>query len=501
MLHPEFIKRTRSLLKDEYAAFEAMLDIHIAPTSIRLNPRKTTLNSEEDYQYSIAPHNVEQLVPWCEAGRYLEVRPAFTYEPAFHAGAYYVQEASSMFLEQAVRTILKNADFSEKPPKVLDLCAAPGGKSTHLLALLPEESLLVSNEVIRSRAMILAENIAKWGAPNNIITRNDPKDFGQLRHFFDLIVADLPCSGEGMFRKDRASRSEWSLDNVRLCAARQRRIVHDIWEALRPGGWLIYSTCTFNTEENEDNVRSLAEELGAKITLIPTEKEWDIVGALKHSIPAYRFFPHRTAGEGFFLALMQKNGEATEANDLLKKHKDHRQPTKTPEPIKNLLTNPERFIFRMDKNTPGKNGNEKHGNPKYAEANAKAKHTADNKERAGSWFALPKTHEETYSLLSEHLNILSAGIPLGEFKGTDFTPSAALALSTALNLEAYPIVELSYEQAISYLEREAIPMPEGSPRGYLLVTFRNMPLGFVKNIGNRANNLYPQEWRIRYKKR
>lgn len=486
MLHPDFIKRTRMLLKEEYGAFETMLILSEAPISIRLNPCKDTIDTEEDYQFSIAPHNVEQLVPWCKTGCYLKMRPSFTYEPMFHAGTYYVQEASSMFLEQAVKTVLQKTGAS--PINVLDLCAAPGGKSTHLLALLPENGLLVSNEVIRSRSMILAENITKWGVPNTIVTQNDPKDFGKLTRFFDLIVADLPCSGEGMFRKDRASRSEWSLDNVKLCASRQRRIVRDVWDALKPGGWLIYSTCTFNTEENEDNVQSLAEELGAKVILIPTEKEWNIAGALKHNLPAYRFFPHRTAGEGFFLALMQKEDSAPEQTAATMQTvatkqtvgtkqtigtkqsigaKSNKQRPAVPEQIRNLLLQPEDFSFF----TAGKSATQIH--------------------------AIPEIHAKNRALLSERLHIISAGVRLGEFKGADFIPDISLALSTKLNPRAFPTVELSYEQAIAYLERETITVPESTPKGHLLVTFRNTPLGFVKNIGARTNNLYPREWRIR----
>lgn len=485
MLHPDFIKRTKELLHDEYDAFEEALDSQ--PTvSIRINPRKM-LQGQNGIPEAPLPRHTEQhhhsvdKVPWCETGYYLPERPSFTFDPLFHAGTYYVQEASSMFLEQALKRILEEPEFSLKQRTVLDLCAAPGGKSTHIRALLPENSLLVCNEVIRSRSMILAENMAKWGSPGNIITHNDPKEFGRLTHLFDIIVADLPCSGEGMFRKDTASRNEWSVDNVKLCASRQKRIIHDVWDTLKPGGWLIYSTCTFNTEENEDNVYTLAKELGAEIMPVPAKEEWNITGALKYDIPVYRFFPHRTQGEGFFLALMRKNGKATDADTIKAKQKNNKQQITIPAQIKQALLKPDRFIFRTSQDTTGKD-------PKTFG------------KQTGTVYATPAAHENQYAILSGHLNIIAAGILLGEFKGKDFLPSVSLALSTEINSGVFPIVELPYDQAIAYLQREAVIMPGDAPKGYILVTYKGTPLGFVKNIGNRANNLYPQEWRIRSRK-
>ena len=258
----DFITRTRALLGEEFDHLEAALSADV-PVSIRINPMKGTPAPKAG-----AP------VAWCESGFYLPERLSFTFDPLFHAGAYYVQEASSMFLEQAIKAYVK------EPVRCLDLCAAPGGKSTHLASLLPDGSLLVSNEVIRSRSYVLAENIAKWGHPDTIVINNDPEEIGEaLPHLFDVIVTDVPCSGEGMFRKDTDSTGEWSVDNVRLCASRGRRIIHDIWNALKPGGILIYSTCTYNTEEDEENIHYIIEELGAEALPIPTQEEWQITGA------------------------------------------------------------------------------------------------------------------------------------------------------------------------------------------------------------------------------
>ena len=327
----DFITRTRALLGNEFDSFEAALQADV-PVSIRINEKKGAPIPAAD-----TPDN---RVAWCDTGYYLPERLSFTFDPLFHAGAYYVQEASSMFLEQVIRSHVKT------PVRCLDLCAAPGGKSTHLAACLPEGSLLVSNEVIRSRSHILAENIAKWGNPNCVVTNNDPKEIGRLTHFFDVIVADVPCSGEGMFRKDTDSTGEWSIANVALCAGRGRRIIHDIWNALKPGGLLIYSTCTYNTEEDEENVHHITEELGAEALPIPAVKdEWQITGPLKYNHPVYRFFPHKTKGEGFFLAALRKaDGEAEE---IRFKNKNKKEKGKTapaiPKAVKSFLSDTSSF--------------------------------------------------------------------------------------------------------------------------------------------------------------
>lgn len=442
----DFIARTRALLGEEYNQLsEALADE--APVSIRLNPHKgITMEAER--------------VPWCETGYYLRERPAFTFDPLFHAGAYYVQEASSMFVEQAIRA------FVQEPVVCLDLCAAPGGKSTHLYSLLPAGSIVVSNEVIRSRSYILAENIQKWGYPNGLVTNNDPEEIGQLTHTFDVILTDVPCSGEGMFRKDADSTGEWSVANVELCAARQRRILHDVWNALKPGGLLLYSTCTYNTEEDEDNIQYIIDELGAEALEIPVPKEWNISHALKHANPVYRFFPHRTKGEGFFLAALRKAEGDIEA--------PRRKPKK-------------------EKKTKGKNA------PTFTSWKSflQEGNTYEPVWNETSLRLLPPELQPLYPILAEKLRILSAGIEAGELKGKDFIPSQALALSTELNPDAFPSVDVDWQTAIAYLRKEAFALPNGTPRDYVLLRYQSRPLGFVKNLGNRANNLYPAEWRIR----
>ena len=445
----DFIHRTQALLGDkEYEKLAKALQEEV-PVSIRTNPQKGMQITNGT------------PVAWCETGFYLPERPSFTFDPLFHAGAYYVQEASSMFLEQALK------QWIHKPVVCLDLCAAPGGKSTHLQSLLPQGSVLVSNEVIRSRSYVLAENIQKWGFPANIVTNNDPEEIGALTHLFDIIVADVPCSGEGMFRKDSDSTGEWSVGNVELCAARQKRIIHDIWNALKPGGLLIYSTCTYNTEEDEENIHYIIEELGAQPENIPVNPEWNICGALKHDIPVYRFFPHRTKGEGFFLAVLRKAEGDVETIRYRNKSKEKKAKGKNtpamPKEVINYLT--------PDDYTPAWKDN--------------------------TLYLLPPEVQAIYPLLQEKLHILTAGVEIGELKGKDLIPAQSLALSTRLNRNVFPEVEVDWNQAIAYLRKETLTLSETTPKGYALLTYRDRPIGFVKHLGNRANNLYPQEWRIR----
>jgi 16S rRNA C967 or C1407 C5-methylase (RsmB/RsmF family)/NOL1/NOP2/fmu family ribosome biogenesis protein len=428
-----FIFRTKALLGEEWDAFEQALKEEI-PTSIRLNPSKINETPNcENIQIS--------EIPWTSYGYYLSSRPSFTLDPLFHAGCYYVQEASSMYLEQIIKKQVSGA------VKVLDLCAAPGGKSTHLASILPENSLLVANEVIRSRSHILAENIIKWGNPNTIVTNNDPAHIGKLSHFFNVILADVPCSGEGMFRKDPTSINEWSVHNVQLCAERQRRIIADVWDSLKPNGLLIYSTCTYNKDENEDNIHWICNELGAEIVEMPQ-----------------RFMPHKTKGEGFFIAAIRKK-EKSESNDRKQKRASNEKTITIPEELKKWLHNPTEFTFLAENN---------------------------------SFVAIPNIHINSYKQIKEQLKIISAGVALGESKGKDIVPAHALALSTEMARDAFPIWEINRETALKYLSKESFTnLPAHLSKGYLLVRFQNHSLGFVKNIGNRANNLYPQEWRIR----
>ena len=365
-----------------------------------------------------------------------------------------------MFLEQVLR------QYVAEPSTVLDLCDAPGGKSTLLRSVLPEGSLLVSNELIPTRAQVLMENMTKWGHPDVVVTNAAPADFASLPSLFDMIVCDVPCSGEGMFRKDPVAVAEWSEANVETCWRRSRGIVADCWPALKPGGLLVYSTCTFNTQEDEGNVRWICNELGAEILPVATKEEWGIT-ILDDSLPAYRFFPGRTRGEGFFLAVLRKPATqetSPSPRTYNNKGKGKREDGTVPVTCKDWIVHPEAFDWQLDKDVVS---------------------------------AVHREHAAAVALLKKSLHVLSAGVEVAVFKGKDILPTTALALSNVLCPSAFPMVEIDYQSALSFLRGEARPLPADTPRGFVLLTYRHIPLCFAKHLGNRTNNLFPASWRIR----
>jgi 16S rRNA C967 or C1407 C5-methylase (RsmB/RsmF family)/NOL1/NOP2/fmu family ribosome biogenesis protein len=456
-----FIERSIPIFGNEMEQFLQALQEEPS-TSIRVNDKRTviaglTRNPQIDVpdtglQVELA---MTEPVKWCETGFYLPERPLFTADPLFHAGAYYVQEASSMFVEQAIK------QYINQPVNMLDLCAAPGGKSTHLSSLLPDGSLLVSNEINRSRAYILAENQIKWGNPNVVVTNNSPKDFEQLPAFFDSVLIDAPCSGEGMFRKDEGAIKEWSPENVRMCAERQREILLSVWDSLKTGGILIYSTCTYNREENEENVRWIIQELGAEFLPLKVEKEWGIT----ESELGYRFYPHKTKGEGFFLSVMRKTSE-TQRQTRIKKEKKSTKIQQEVLSLKNNILKPDEWVL--------------------LQSNSHIQ-------------AFPTAKAEEMEFLEKKLKVLHIGITLAEQKGKDFIPDISLALSKYIDKSQFNTVEVDKKTAILFLQKETIELPSAAEKGYVLLTYQHLPIGLVKNIGNRSNNLYPQEWRIRMK--
>lgn len=478
-LPEDFTAYTREWMgEDLFADFMKGME-GIAPASIRLNPFKCPSNTH------ITDEDETEVVPWCPAtGRYLSERRNFTFDPLLHAGLYYVQEASSMFIDLAIR------EYVKQPVRMLDLCAAPGGKSTAIRAALPEGSLLFSNEPMRTRSQILAENIQKFGHPDVIVTNNYPRDYKKSKLQFDVILTDVPCSGEGMFRKDEGAIKEWSTSNVNNCWQLQREIVSDIWSCLKPGGILIYSTCTFNEHEDEENVLWIEENLGGERLPLPIEEQWNIAGSLLKkkansqegaTVTAqskddkdcmYHFIPGRSKGEGLFLAVLRKDGNpeelATNGKDKKgKKNKKNKDVAKG----NNRITIPENWL------------------------NDAASWSYENTE-AGIY----GIHSQWKPLLDEaskSLKVIHAGVKLGSIKGKDLFPDQSLALCTELHQDTFDKAALSYEDAIKYLRKEAITLPDSSPRGYVLVSYRDIPLGWVKNLGNRANNLYPQEWKIK----
>lgn len=449
---PESFRRyTAELMGDElYSRMVAAIDGEV-PVSVRINPTKGTE----------CPVGGEQ-VGWCPYGYYLSDRPAFTFDPLLHAGRYYVQEASSMFIHHVLK------EHIVAPVRMLDLCAAPGGKSTAAIAALPEGSVLFSNEPVGLRAQILAENMMKWGNPNATVTNNFPHDYARSGLMFDVILCDVPCSGEGMFRKDEGAVAEWSVQNVEKCRHLQRSIVADAWQCLAPGGLLVYSTCTFNAHENEENVQWICTELGADVLPVSVKPDWGITGALLPGFdkPVYRFIPGTSRGEGLFMAVMRKADDKPLRQQQSGRKGGKQGKVAVKGSWAEWIDGAERFDIQTD------NG--------------------------GNVVAIPKTMADMYRTARTNLKVIHSGVCLATAKGRDFVPSQSLALSTALRQDAFPKVELGYQEAISYLRHESLPaLPEHVARGFALVTFGGTPLGFVKNLGNRANNLYPQEWRIK----
>lgn len=389
-----------------------------AEISIKLNLRKAAGVDELGY-------GALERVPWADSGYYLAERPIFTLNPLLHCGVFYVQEASSMIYEAIGRKIVPMALDTGHPLRVLDLCAAPGGKTTSLINALPDGSLVVANEFVASRAEILKENLMKWGYPDIVITNSPTSRFARLREMFDIVAVDAPCSGEGMMRKEETARQQWGKGLVAQCASLQREILSDAFEALKPGGFLIYSTCTFNRRENEENLRMLVEDFGMVALDMEFPEEWGISKGIDTPYPCLRFMPHKTRGEGLFAAVLRKEGDFASA--------------------------PRRSRAEFDK------------------------------------------------MLASATRIIANGIPHTTLKGRDEVPTTEHLLGCDYRRGELPEKELTQEEALSFLRHETLRFDGDLPKGYLCVTYKNHPLGLVKNIGNRANNLYPAAWKIRMK--
>ena len=419
-----------------------------SPTSIRLNPFKKH------------PIKIDGQVPWCTNGYYLNTRPSFTFDPLFHAGCYYVQEASSMFIDHILKTIRPG---KEEPVKILDLCAAPGGKSTLINSALGADDLLVANEIIKTRIPVLCDNLNRWGTANSIVSNNDPKDFSRLTGFFDIILVDAPCSGSGMFRKDPAAMNEWSEANVNLCHQRQERILADVYPALKEDGYLIYSTCSYSHQENEDIVDWLCETFAMESVPIPIYKEWGIVEtrSARHKAYGYRFYPGQVKGEGLFAACLRKKEPSDETPSF--KTKGHQKLALLEiEMVKRHLDEPENYYYNKVND---------------------------------DWLAISRTHKESLDTLQRHLYIKKSGVSIGKLMGKDLIPDHELALSIHMNKDAFLQTELTYEQAIQYLRRENVDI-NPTDKGWSLMSFEGQPLGWAKLLPNRINNYYPKEIRI-----
>ncbi len=447
-----FVEQVERLLAaDSRVYFDALQEK--PPISIRCNPDKYSGEVELDE------------VLWCQGAYYLPERKSFTLDPSFHAGSYYVQEASSMVLDYCFREAL---DLS-RSLRALDLCAAPGGKSTLMASLLNKESLLVSNEVIYSRFHILTENMSKWGRPNVLLSNHDSQDFLSLPSCFDAILVDAPCSGEGLFRKQPSAVEEWSPDNVQLCAGRQRRILANVIPSLKAGGVLCYSTCTMNQKENEENVKWMQETFGLEVIEFAFPEDWGLSDSFPEKGLGYRMYPHKVRGEGFFFCFLRKKGTV---DVHIKKRK---------RPLRS-----QSHFTKVDKKSTALLA---------AYLNSPRDFSFYENEKKNV-FALPVSVEEE---VVDIINILKRSRPVlevGTIKHQKLIPAAALALSNVLAQEL-PRINVTKKDALLYLKKEALREEYAIENGWAIIEFDGLTLGWVKVLPNRMNNYYPKEWRIR----
>jgi 16S rRNA C967 or C1407 C5-methylase (RsmB/RsmF family)/NOL1/NOP2/fmu family ribosome biogenesis protein len=452
VLPPALLQSLKSLPDFDMDGF---IDVHLAhrpPVSIRFNPQKMTGGP--------GVFEGAEPIPWAGAGYYLPQRPAFAQDPLWHAGAYYVQEASSMILEAVWQQYLAGDGPSRV---VLDLCAAPGGKSTHLLSLLRPQDMLISNEVIANRVTVLLENITRWGHANVVVTQNDPSAFGRMPHVADVMVVDAPCSGSGLFRRDPEAMQEWSAEAVQHCSLRQQRILADAWDALKPGGILVYTTCSYSPAENEQIVDWISENYPVAVLPLYMMPAWGIESSFTpvHRHPCYRFYPHKVKGEGFFLSVLQKKDGAVLA---AQKGTKMASQEKLPPHVLSPWVNPDAALMHY----------------LYKE----------------KIYLMPPAVYAFYLTWHKVLNIRKAGVCAGQWLRNGLQPDHALAMSQLLHANV-PRVELSKEDSLDYLRKAAIAMP-AAPTGWLVPAYQGLVLGWAKNLGNRINNYYPKEHKLRH---
>lgn len=435
-----FIEQLRDLLPSEWESLVKTISTTEPSVAVRVNRTRG----------AGVPEGC-RCVPWCDEGFYTDGRPAFTFDPDWHGGRYYVQDASSMFISHVIRHLV------HEPVRYLDLCAAPGGKTTAAIQALPPRSLVVANEIMPARARVLADNVVRWGDPRCVVTNNAPAHMGKLTHFFDVIATDVPCSGEGMMRKDDEAVAQWSPELVEQCAQRQREILLDVWQALRPGGLLIYSTCTYNRQENEEIADFIVNELGADSLAVPIEPSWNIHPAIGSDCHCYRFMPHRVDGEGLFMTVFRKAGNAPRQVPRIKE----KSPKKADEVSKQWLADPNEYLIEQ---------------------------------QGDLVVAVPQDISREVTALRATLNVLHAGVEMATVMGRKTVPHHALAMSVVRSDSAFPECEVDYLTALRYLRGESITVD--GPRGYVLISHQGTILGFANNLGNRANNLYPKSQRI-----
>ena len=438
-LPQDFLNRMSTLLGSECTSYEKAICTE-SPTSIRLHPYKG-----DHRQY-------DKIVPWCQNGYYLLDRPSFHLDPLWHAGAYYVQEASSMFLEQIFRSLALPDE-----PIILDACAAPGGKSTHLLSLMDHHGLLISNEIISKRNKVLVENVSRWGMANQIVIQAAVPELRTYDQRYDLVLVDAPCSGEGLFRKDERAIREWSVEHSDACAQRQHHILSDLSDLVVPGGYLIYSTCTHSEAENEDQIAKLIQSNEWDLVRLPIE-HFQGVKTGRDGI-GFRFYPHRVEGEGHFISCIRRKGPT---NSGLR---DRSAVTGIPDELNNWLDNELCSAFS----------------------------TIDHH---GNVYLFPTEHLTVWEHFNRKGKIRYFGVQAGEFMRGELKPHHHLALSHLVDLQI-PIVDVDLDRALKYLKKEDIGFSPSYPMGWNLVRYKGVNLGWIKVLQNRINNYYPKSLSIR----
>lgn len=449
LLKDDFIRSIEAcpgFFRDEMMAAHQL----IPPVSVRLNSQK------KSNPLDVFPaENIGDAISWCDNAYYLNSRPKFTLDPLFHAGTYYVQEASSMFIHHAISSVLKGATGL----MALDLCAAPGGKTT-LLSSMPQFRMVLANEIIQTRAPVLQENVIKWGREHVFVSSNDPSDFERLGGIFDLVLVDAPCSGSGLFRKDSAAMEEWNPGLVSFCAARQRRILTSAMQSVNEGGYLLYSTCSYSKEENEDNLDQIMQSGMFESVSIGLPKEWNIVHSIStvEKANGYRFYPDKIRGEGFFCAMFKKTGPAVGTCYPAVGKLDI---VKAPSMLQEWLLPSNAFQFFKKEN---------------------------------ELFAVDDINLPSLLLLKETLRMKKSGLRLGAEIRDTLIPDHELAMSTVLS-EHIPVLPLDLQHAIAFLRRDNVEVEDIS-NGWRLATFNAVGLGWVKIVQGRVKNHYPMTWRI-----
>jgi 16S rRNA C967 or C1407 C5-methylase (RsmB/RsmF family) len=416
--------------------------------AIKINPFKKSENLS-DYL------PIAEKVQWCDEAYYLNTRPDFYKDPLFYAGAYYVMDPASMFIDYIFKylNILDNV-------KILDIAAAPGGKSIVVDSLLTDNSILWANDISYNRAKVLDYNLAKWGKANYIVSSAKVNDFFSLKNQFDVVLLDAPCTGSGFFRKYESWQDNFSENYINLCAQRQKDILKNIFDIIPMDGYLIYSTCSYTAEENEDIAKWVIDN-GFEEIKLPIPAEWGIVA----SEYGYRFFQHLSKSEGFYYAIFRKNHFNSESKQLNYLNKKNLNPIKLI-PISKL--NDSGYINLTEDLTLkkfGKNINLITKNIDY-------------------WF--------TKDFIYFNGKILSLGTNYIEENKTIPSPQFALSIYKASDI---PSIALSLSEAQMYLQKLSFPID--AAEGIYLVKYNNLALGWIKIMNDgRINNYYPAEWRI-----